>query len=93
MAVNPAIISIILETIDVIKAIMADIRESGTDSHVPTGAIAAKLDDILNGTTAVSAPTAAPAEPVAAPKIEAMSPAAPPAAPVAPPQTLGEILV
>jgi len=93
MAVNPAIISIILETIDVIKAIMADIRESGTDSHVPTGAIAAKLDDILNGTTAVSAPTAAPAESVAAPKIEAMSPAAPPAAPVAPPQTLGEILV
>ena len=93
MAVNPAIISIILETIDVIKAIMADIRESGTDSHVPTGAIAAKLDDILNGTTPVSAPTAAPAESVAAPKIEAMSPAAPPAAPVAPPQTLGEILV
>ena len=93
MAVNPAIISIILETIDVIKAIMADIRESGTDSHVPTGAIAAKLDDILNGTTAVSAPTAAPAEPVAAPKVEALSPAAPPAAPVAPPQTLGEILV
>ncbi|MBL8042407.1 MAG: chemotaxis protein CheA [Nitrospira sp.] len=93
MAVNPAIISIILETIDVIKAIMADIRESGTDSHVPTGAIAAKLDDILNGTTPVSAPTAAPAEPVAAPKVEALSPAAPPAAPVAPPQTLGEILV
>ncbi|HNO35488.1 MAG TPA: chemotaxis protein CheA [Nitrospira sp.] len=93
MAVNPAIISIILETIDVIKAIMADIRESGTDSHVPTGAIAAKLDDILNGTTAVSAPTAAPAESVAAPKVEALSPAAPPAAPVAPPQTLGEILV
>ena len=93
MAVNPAIISIILETIDVIKAIMANIRESGTDSHVPTGAIAAKLDDILNGTTPVSAPTAAPAEPVAAPKVEALSPAAPPAAPVAPPQTLGEILV
>ena len=93
MAVHPAIISIILETIDVSKAIMADIRESGTDSHVPTGAIAAKLDDILNGTTPVSAPTAAPAEPVAAPKVEALSPAAPPAAPVAPPQTLGEILV
>ncbi|MBX3122872.1 MAG: Hpt domain-containing protein, partial [Nitrospira sp.] len=52
MAVNPAIISIILETIDVIKAIMADIRESGTDSHVATASIAAKLDDILNGNTA-----------------------------------------
>jgi two-component system chemotaxis sensor kinase CheA len=35
MAVSPAIISVILETIDVIKAIMADIRESGTDNHVP----------------------------------------------------------
>ena len=60
MAVNPAISSIILETIDVIKAIMADIRESGTDSHVPTAAIAAKLDDILNGTTPVSESPSAP---------------------------------
>jgi two-component system chemotaxis sensor kinase CheA len=50
MAVSPAIISVILETIDVIKAIMADIRESGTDNHVATAAIASKLDDILNGT-------------------------------------------
>ncbi|MFO0720242.1 MAG: chemotaxis protein CheA [Nitrospira sp.] len=90
MAVNPAIISIILETIDVIKAIMADIRESGTDSHVATASIAAKLDDILNGNTA---PAAAPVqtEAVAPPKVEAASPAQ--AAPVAAPQTLGEILV
>jgi two-component system chemotaxis sensor kinase CheA len=57
MAVSPAIISVILETIDVIKAIMADIRESGTDNHVVTAAIASKLDDILNG-TAQSAPQA-----------------------------------
>ncbi len=84
MAVNPAIISLILETIDVIKAIMADIRESGTDSHVATAAIAAKLDDILNGKTVAAAP--APTEAVA-PKVEAA------AAPVAAPQTLGEILV
>ncbi|HNM60026.1 MAG: chemotaxis protein CheA [Nitrospira sp.] len=90
MAVNPAIISIILETIDVIKAIMADIRESGTDNHVATASIAAKLDDILNGNTA---PAAAPVqtEAVAPPKVEAASPAQ--AAPVAAPQTLGEILV
>ena len=92
MAVNPAIISIILETIDVIKAIMADIRESGTDSHVATASIAEKLDDILNGNTA---PAAAPVqtEAVAPPKVEAASPAPAAAAPVAPPQTLGEILV
>ena len=87
MAVSPAIISVILETIDVIKAIMADIRETGTDNHVPTAAIAAKLDDILNGTSTAAAPEAA------APKAEAVSPTPEPAAPVAPPQTLGEILV
>ncbi|HNG54316.1 MAG TPA: chemotaxis protein CheA [Nitrospira sp.] len=92
MAVNPAIISIILETIDVIKAIMADIRESGTDNHVATASIAAKLDDILNGNTA---PAAAPVqtEAVAPPKVEAASSAPAAAAPVAAPQTLGEILV
>lgn len=87
MAVSPAIISVILETIDVIKAIMADIRETGTDNHVPTAAISAKLDDILNGTSTAAAPQAA------APKAEAAPPTPEPAAPVAPPQTLGEILV
>ncbi len=90
MAVNPAIISVILETIDVIKAIMADIRESGTDGHVETAAIAAKLDDIINGKTPM--PAAAPAE-TAPSKVEAPSPVAAQAAPVASPPTLGEILV
>jgi len=92
MAVSPAIISVILETIDVIKAIMADIRESGTDNHVATAAIASKLDDILNG-TAQSAPQApAHVEPTpAAPKVEASTPAQ--EAPAAPAPTLGEILV
>ena len=90
MAVNPAIISVILETIDVIKAIMADIRESGTDSHVATAAIAAKLDDILNGNTAAAPPTQT--EAVAPSKVDA-SPAIEATAPVAPAQTLGEILV
>jgi len=84
MAVNPAIISLILETIDVIKAIMADIRESGADSHVATAAIAAKLDDILNGKTIAAAPASMEA---VALKVEAA------AAPVVAPQTLGEILV
>jgi two-component system chemotaxis sensor kinase CheA len=93
MAVNPAIISVILETIDVIKAIMADIRESGTDNHVPTVAIAAKLDDILNGTPAVLAPGAAHTEAVAPSKVEAAAPTPAPAAPVVSPPTLGEILV
>src|SRR5690242_13558247 len=49
MAVSPAIISVILETIDVIKAIMADIRETGTDANVATETIAETLDGILNG--------------------------------------------
>ncbi len=84
MAVNPTIISVILETIDVIKAIMADIRESGTDTHVATGAIASKLDDIINGTVSTVAPATAP-------KAEAPAPAQ--ESPAPPPPTLGEILV
>ena len=90
MAVNPTIISVILETIDVIKAIMADIRESGTDNHVATAAIAAKLDDILNGTTAAAPPTQTQA--AASTKVDAPA-AVEASAPVAPAQTLGEILV
>ena len=56
MAVSPTIISVILETIDVIKAIMADIRATGTDTHVATDAIAATLDAILNGNSSAAAP-------------------------------------
>lgn len=92
MAVSPAIISVILETVDVIKAIMADIKDSGTDSHVPTGAISAKLDDILNGDPAAPAP-AAPAPTASATKTETAAPTAPDADPAPPPQTIGEILV
>lgn len=93
MAVSPAIISIILETIDVIKAIMADIRETGTDSHVATEAIAAKLDDIINGNASASAPQPVHAEAPTLPKVETVTPAAHQDAPAAPPPTLGEILV
>ena len=47
MAVAPAVITVILEAVDTIKLLMADIRESGADSHVPTEAVAAKMDEIL----------------------------------------------
>jgi two-component system chemotaxis sensor kinase CheA len=88
MAVSPAIISIILETIDVIKAIMADIRESGTDNHVATEAIAARLDEVINGKILPAEPAAAAVE-----MRETVAPAAPQTAPASPPPTLGEILV
>lgn len=61
MAVSPTIISVILETIDVIKAIMGDIRATGTDSNVATDAIAATLDAIITGQTRAAAPAPAPA--------------------------------
>lgn len=91
MAVSPTIISVILETIDVIKAIMADIRESGTDNHTPTEVIAAKLDAILSGTAPSQAASAAPVATSAAPSMEALAAASEAVAP--PPPTLGEILV
>lgn len=98
MAVSPSIISVILETIDVIKAIMADIRESGTDTHVATGAIAATLDDIINGKTSAAAAAATVERTVQpevnpAPVAEAAAPSAAPVSPVHPVPTLGEILV
>ncbi|ALA58555.1 chemotaxis protein CheA [Nitrospira moscoviensis] len=49
MAVVPAVINVILETVDVVKALMADIRQSGTDQHVQTEAMAKRLDDVLAG--------------------------------------------
>jgi len=96
MDVVPAVISVILEAIDVIKALMADIRESGTDTHVATAAIAAKLDDIINGTTALPTPSAAgtgQAPPDVTPPTGTASPEAAHIAPAAVPPTLGEILV
>ncbi len=89
MAVSPAIISVILETVDVIKAIMADIKDSGTDNHVATAAISAKLDDILNGNISAAAPPA-PTACAAAPHPDTAAPQEPPAPPA---QTIGEILV
>ncbi|HJT18909.1 MAG TPA: chemotaxis protein CheA [Nitrospira sp.] len=49
MAVVPAVINVILETVDVVKAIMADIRQTGTDVNVPVEEMAHKLDDVLAG--------------------------------------------
>jgi two-component system chemotaxis sensor kinase CheA len=64
MAVVPAVITVILEAVDTIKLLMAAIRESGTDGHVPTDAIAAKMDAILAGN--VGLPAASPSPTVAA---------------------------
>lgn len=96
MAVVPAVISVILEAIDVIKALMADIRESGTDTHVATEGIAAKLDDIINGKTGHPTPAEtskgqAPAAPT--PSVGVASADLSHDPPVSAPPTLGEILV
>ena len=94
MAVSPQIISVILETVDIIKAIMADIRETGTDSHVPTEAIAATLDNIINGKTNVASTIAPIAQPdKAAPHADVATPSATTVSTAATAPTLGEILV
>lgn len=88
MAVVPEIITVILETVDTVKMIMAEIRSSGTDIKIPVEAMSQKLDDILAGK--FSAGQATPSAPPAAQAPEPVS--APPAA-AAPPPQLGEILV
>ena len=49
MAVTPTVINVVLEAVDVVKLLVADIRESGTDVHVEVVAISAKLDNVLAG--------------------------------------------
>jgi two-component system chemotaxis sensor kinase CheA len=101
MAVVPAVINVILETVDVVKAIMADIRQTGTDNNVPTDAMAKKLDDVLAGNIGAAATTPkAPPDEGGRPhaKHEAGSQAPRHAAPApepapAPHATIGEILV
>jgi two-component system chemotaxis sensor kinase CheA len=95
MAVVPVVISVILETIDVIKAIMADIRGSGTDAHVATEEIAAKLDDIINGKTNLSMPAAASAPSVPEERVTVVpaSTISSSGSETSAPPTLGEILV
>lgn len=92
MSVTPGVINVILETIDVVKLLMADIRESGTDQHVETDAMATKLDLVLSlgSDPALNPPAKAPAKPDA--------PVAPPLEPERLPKAsassrLGEILI
>ncbi|NOS78039.1 MAG: chemotaxis protein CheA [Nitrospira sp.] len=88
MAVVPEIITVILETVDTVKVIMAEIRTSGTDVKIPVETMSQKLDDILAGKVSQPAAAAsAPAAPIVAGAPELVKAAAPP-----PPQ-LGEILV
>nr|MBI3614267.1 chemotaxis protein CheA [Nitrospirota bacterium] len=93
MTVTPGVINVILETIDIVKLLMADIRESGTDQHVETDAMSNKLDLVLS-LDADPVLNASPAK--AADKPEAQSP--PPLDPgdlpkPSSPSRLGEILI
>ena len=106
MAVVPEVITVILEAVDTIKLLMADIRESSTDTHVPTEAIARRMDEILAGNygqagAAVAGLSPSPGQvqqptprPVQATQQSAGSPAGPSTVPAQPdPSRLGEILV
>jgi two-component system chemotaxis sensor kinase CheA len=106
MAVVPEVITVILEAVDTIKLLMADIRESSTDTHVPTEAIARRMDEILAGNygqaeAAVAGPFPSPGQvqqptprPVQATQEPAGSPAGPSTVPAQPDTSrLGEILV
>jgi two-component system chemotaxis sensor kinase CheA len=93
MQVSRDIITVILEAVDVVKSLVADIRETGTDQHVATQAISDKLDLVLSipGGAAPSPapePKAPPAVAPAAASSPAVTPVASPSpapAPVAPP--------
>ena len=69
MSVSPTMIDIILEAVDVVKLITADIRDTGEDTHVETALIVNKLtltmesaDDLKD--VMPNAPVAKPSSPV-----------------------------
>ncbi|HKN87183.1 MAG TPA: chemotaxis protein CheA, partial [Nitrospiraceae bacterium] len=89
MAVTPSVINVVLEAVDVVKLLVADIRESGTDIHVEVVSISTKLDTILAGqdpvqTEAVVTPPAAVSDTPVHTE---------PAPPTPPSSKLGEILI
>jgi two-component system chemotaxis sensor kinase CheA len=91
MKVLPEVVNVILEAVDTIKLLMAGVRESGTDSHVPTEAMARKLDAILSGPTSPAANATYPSAEAVMPAAAATPSASAQSASVEP--TLGEILV
>ena len=54
--VSGDIITVILEAVDVVKALVSDIRETGTDHHVETQGISEKLDVLLSSPAVAAAP-------------------------------------
>jgi two-component system, chemotaxis family, sensor kinase CheA len=88
MAVTPAVINVVLEAVDVVKLLVADIRESGTDTHVEVVAISAKLDNILAGQGPAQIETAVPPAATADASIHTE-----PTPNTPPPSKLGEILI
>jgi two-component system chemotaxis sensor kinase CheA len=77
MAVERSVVDTILEAVDVIKLLMKDIKETGTDVHVDVSAVSAKLAAVLLRP--------------ASPGTPAQTPAA--ASTPEPPQKLGAILI
>jgi two-component system chemotaxis sensor kinase CheA len=70
MSVSPFIIDIILEAVDAVKLLLADIRETGEDSHVETALIVNKLTLMMDSADDLkdimpAAPVVASASPVA----------------------------
>lgn len=54
MAVERSVIDVILEAVDVLKLLLADVKDTGTDSHVDVSLVSAKLAAVLHpgGTSA-----------------------------------------
>ncbi|HXF93711.1 MAG TPA: chemotaxis protein CheA [Nitrospiraceae bacterium] len=91
MKVLPEVVTVILEAVDTIKLLMAAVRESGTDSHVPTETMARKLDALLSAPASAAAAATSPSVEAATSAAAATQSASAPSASVAP--TIGKILV
>ncbi|WP_447977022.1 chemotaxis protein CheA [Candidatus Nitrospira bockiana] len=93
MAVTPPVITLILEAVDVVKALMGEIRETGADANVETRVISHKLDDILAGKDPASVQPTAPPTATAGHERTGADPRQGESDPAAVTPKLGEILI
>lgn len=75
LVIEPNVMDVILESIDLMKALLIQIRDTGVDGGLEVDGCVMRLDAVANGTPMETAAPSAP-EPVVAPQPEPAAPAA-----------------
>jgi len=76
LIITPDIMDVILESIDLMKALLNTIRDTSADGGIDVAACVSRLDKVSGGTGEVESPVVVESEPVAEQKVEETTPEA-----------------